>query len=661
MKITNMRARSKAITANALLRHSGGCSWACGLLLAAALAASPVIAAVAAERQGFEHFITRRGNRLYDGPRPFRFIGANMPGLVLPYDFTLARPERMRLPTPWEQEDGLKSLDQMNLRVVRTWNLPIRAPDQTSPGGGMTWHYVQAPGQFNEESFQVIDHMLALANRYRVRVIFDLTAESGDFLGGIGTYAAHRGKKRQEFYTDPQLKADFQATIRYVLHRVNTLTGTRYKDDKAILAWQFGNEMYSAPREWLSEMAAYIKQLDPNHLVAETRHRPGQPMDIDPNIDLHTRHYYGNYAQAYGKFADIASDWTAALRAEVARLQGQRPLFIGEFGPYVGSGFFTHENVVDKLREFLEYVRQDEAIAGAMIWSMYFHHRDGGFYWHQIFTYPAVWSYHWPGFPSAEAQREIGIMRAMREAAFKIEGRPVPPVPAPDPPEMLPVSGVPLLSWRGSAGASGYDIQRATASRGPWTTIAENVSDADVAYRPLWSDTTAEPGRRYFYRAVARNTSGRSEPSRPVGPLRVERVCLADELQDLSRAKSHSGGLQLDNAYNGLYAEYLFRARGDTGDWLLYEVPRPIQSVRVVAFYAKTGSPLKLQGSADGQRFLDLQAEQAETALPRPPTGPARGQQRTIIVQESSPPGGPRWLKILWSGPAELDRVEVFY
>lgn len=178
---------------------------------------------------------------------------------------------------------------------------------------------------------------------------------------------------------------------------------------------------------------------------------------------------------------------------------------------------------------------------------------------------------------------------------------------------------------------------------------------------PLWSDTTAEPGRSYFYRAVARNASGRSAPSNTVGPVRVERVCLADELQDLSRAQSHSGGLQLDNAYNGLYAEYLFRARGDAGDWLLYEVLRPIQSVRVVAFYAKTGLPLKLQGSGDGQRFADLKAEQAETALPRLPTGPARGQQRTIIVQQSSPPGGLRWLKILWSGAAELDRVEVFY
>jgi hypothetical protein len=33
------------------------------------------------------HFITRQGDKLYDGDQEFRCIGANMPGLWLPYDF----------------------------------------------------------------------------------------------------------------------------------------------------------------------------------------------------------------------------------------------------------------------------------------------------------------------------------------------------------------------------------------------------------------------------------------------------------------------------------------------------------------------------------------------------------------------------------------------
>ncbi|MDD4266670.1 MAG: hypothetical protein PHO07_04600 [Pirellulales bacterium] len=269
-----------------------------GPLLCCFLAAASPEAVAQDERQGFDHFITRQGGRLMDGERAFRFLGVNMPGLVLPYDWTRYLPERLQLPTPWEQEDAFKTLDQMNLRVVRLWNLPIRDPQESLPDGRMTWHYVQGPGRFNEKSFKVIDNLLALANKYRVRALLDLTAESGDYLGGIGTYAAHRGKKRAEFYTDSQLKEDYRATLRYVLTRTNKITGVPYREDKAILAWQFGNEMRSAPDAWLSEMAAFIKGLDANHLVSETRHRPGQPLLVDPNIDLPTRHLYAKRRSA---------------------------------------------------------------------------------------------------------------------------------------------------------------------------------------------------------------------------------------------------------------------------------------------------------------------------------------------------------------------------
>lgn len=597
----------------------------------------------------FQHFITRQGNKLYEGDKTFRFVGANMPGLVLPYDYTLYLPERLRLPTPWEQEDGFKTLDQMNGRVVRTWNLPMRDPkDEAKP-----WHYILGPGQFNEEAFKAVDNLFALANRYGVRVVFDLTAEYGDYLGGIGTYAAHRGKKRAEFYTDPQLKEDYKATVRHVLMRTNTITGVAYRDDKALLAWQFGNEMHSASDAWLSEMAAYIKSLDRNHLVSETRHRPGQPLLVDPNIDLVTRHLYSNYRGVEG-------GWPGAMRAEMEKLNSARPMFIGEFGPYIDGKMFTHANVVGETRKFLDYVRSEPGICGALLWSMYFHHNDGGYYWHQVFTYPAVWSYHWPGFPSAEAQRETGIMTAMREAAFKIDGLPVPPVPVPDAPELLPIGEVPLLSWRGSAGATGYDIDRAPKAGGPWKTIATNVCDGDVAYRPLFSDTTAHAGQTWFYRVTARNASGASKLSNVVGPVKVKRVCFVDELQDFARAHAKSAGLTLNNDFNALYAEFLFRAKGSAGDWLSYKVPAPVKTVNVVAFFAKEMTDLTLQVSADGKKFTTLQPKRTERRLPVPPGGAAGKQNRTLVEYECAVSAGNRELKVLWNGPAEVDRVEVY-
>lgn len=602
----------------------------------------------------FEHFITRQGNRLMDGDREFRFFGANMPGLILPYDWSLYLPERLKLPTPWEQEDGFKTLDQMNLRVVRLWNLPIRDPKDAPSDGRMTWHYVQGPGVFNENSFVVVDHLLALANRYGVRVVFDFSAEAGDYLGGAKTYAAHRGKPVKDFWTDPQIKDDYKATVRYVINRKNTISGVHYRDDKAILAWQFGNEMYSATPEWLSEMAAYIKQLDPNHLVAETRHIPNRPVAIDPNIDLYTRHYYNTRPgeELY---------WLKSAKKEAAQLNGERPFFVGEFGPYVDNKGFTHENVVDRLREFLELVRHDENISGAMLWSMYFHHADGGFYWHQIMTYPEVWAYHWPGFPSADAQREQGILSLLRDEAFRIQNLPIPPLPIPDAPELLPFTDIPLMSWRGSAGASGYDVERAANADGPWTTIAANVSDADVAYRPLFSDTTCRCGESYYYRVVARNAAGASKPSNAVGPVLVKQACNVDELQDFSRAFAKSDSLELTNAYNALYAEYLFRARGKAGDWITYQTQGPIDSFKVTAFSAKDQDDIEFRTSADGAAFTNISAGRKSRSLPALTDGAAKGKSRTLVEYTAKPQADQRFLQIRWKGPAELDRVEILH
>jgi hypothetical protein len=236
----------------------------------------------------------------------------------------------------------------------------------------------------------------------------------------------------------------------------------------------------------------------------------------------------------------------------------------------------------------------------------------------------------------------------------------VPPVPAPDAPELLPIGNVPFLSWRGSAGATGYDIERAPKAGGSWKAIAKNVCDGDVAYRPLFSDTTARAGQTWFYRVTARNASGASKPSNAIGPVKVKRVCFVDELQDFSRVQAKSDGLTMNNDYNALYAEFLFRAKGNTNDWLSYKVPAPMKTVKVVAFFAKEMTDLTLQVSADGKKFTALQPKRTERRLPVPPGGAAGKQNRTMVEYECAVPAGNRQLKVFWNCPAELDRVEIY-
>jgi hypothetical protein len=231
----------------------------------------------------------------------------------------------------------------------------------------------------------------------------------------------------------------------------------------------------------------------------------------------------------------------------------------------------------------------------------------------------------------------------------------------PDAPALLPIGDAPLLTWRGSAGACGYDVERAPGADGPWTVLAQNVCDADIAYRPLYSDTTARAGDTWFYRVAARNSSGVSPPSNVVGPVHVKEVCLVDELQDFSRVDKKSEGLALNNDYNALYAEYLFRAKGDAGDWICYHVPDAIHRVKVVAFFAEELSDLALETSADGVTFSALEPARTERRLPAPPGGAAGGQRRTLVEYESPLPDGQHFLRLRWNGPAEVDRVELSY
>ena len=587
----------------------------------------------------FDYFITRDGDRLMEGTKEFRFAGANMPGMNLPYDYTMRLPERLILPTPWEQADGFETLVQMNARVVRLWNLPMRGPEDD----WMDWAYVQGPGKFNEEAFKTLDNALALANQYGIRIIFSFSAEWGDYLGGIGEYAAWHGLSRSEFYTSEKCKADYKETLKYVINRRNTVTGQLYKDDKAIMTWQLGNELRNAPLEWEAEMADFLKSIDPNHLVMAGN--DGRiPEDPPANLDILERHYYGG-------------DWVENCRHDRAIAKGKRPFIVSEYG-------LTSD--VEATRRFYDEALEN-GTSGHLIWSLYFHHRFGGFNWHQIFTHPSIGSFHWPGFESSSAHNEQKMLLLLREYGFRMQGLEVSDLPVPGRPQILPTtSKLPFLTWRGSAGASGYDIERAENLEGPWLSVAVNVSDANVAHRPLFNDSTALTGRNYFYRISARNSSGASKPSNVYGPVRFSSQVFVDEFQNFNRVQHKSVGLQIDNDYNGLYGEYLFRAKGNTGDELIYKLPGNVSSIRIWVFYSdEIQVPLiKVSSSGVNYEALEVFQKQVQKLSSLDKVTQLKGMKRTFVEHQAeinSETQNTRFVRIQWQGSMELDRVEIEY
>jgi mannan endo-1,4-beta-mannosidase len=237
------------------------------------------------------YFITRSGDQLREGENEYRFISFNIPNLHLVEDnMAFEASNEWRFPDEFEIMDALSTIKQMGGRAARMYVISICRKDGPNP---IPCH-VKRPGEFSEEAFRALDKVLEIANRVGVRVIIPLV-DNWKWWGGIETYAAYRGKTADAFWADAEIISDFKQTINHVVSRRNALTGTLYKDDKAILAWETGNEIYST-YSWTREIAAYIKSLDSHHLVCDGFYVGNKELQVDalddPNIDIVSSHHY---------------------------------------------------------------------------------------------------------------------------------------------------------------------------------------------------------------------------------------------------------------------------------------------------------------------------------------------------------------------------------
>ncbi|MBX3432509.1 MAG: hypothetical protein KF847_04235 [Pirellulales bacterium] len=541
--------------------------------------------AQAAEGPEFEHFVTVCEGRFFDGERRLRFVSWNIPNLIAiedALDFLGESP--WRWPDEFEIADALESVRQLGGGVARTYVITVRRQ-----GSDMGEHvHVLAPGRFNEEAFVALDRALAIAAEKRVRIILPLV-DNWHWMGGIDEYAAFRGKQKKAFWTDRQIIDDFKATIRHVVTRRNTVNGIMYRNDKTIFGWETGNEL-DAPPEWTAEIAAYLKELDPNHLVIDGRSLHGVPVGSldDPNLDAVTTHHYP------GPGVDMVEQ----IRAGAGLARGKKAYFVGEIG-FIPVG---------EARRVLATVIEED-VAGALYWSLRFHRREGGFYWHDEPLGANLFkAYHWPGFASGDLYEERPLLETLADAARRISDADLPALTAPAAARLLPIEHPGRISWQGSAGASGYDVQRATAAGGPWLTIGGHVSDAAVQYRPLFCDATVRPGRAYYYRVIARGAGGESAPSNIVGPVRVDHRLLVDELADESLRAGTTGPATFRSDRARRAQEDMHRVELGPDGTIEYRLPNPVESVAAWLFAESADHGCVIEGSTDGVEFAPLAA-----------------------------------------------------
>ena len=586
-----------------------------------------------AAAQGFEHFIRRDGDVLRDGDREFRFISFNIPNLHYVEDdmrFDCGMP--FRLPDEFEIDDALGTIAQMGGQVVRTYTLAVKNAGDPADMP----RYILGPGQFNEDAFAALDRVIAAAHRHRVRLIVPFI-DQWSWWGGTAKLAAFRGKKAEEIWTDPQLTQDFKDIITYVLNRKNTVTGVPYRDDKAILAWETGNELKS-PAAWVAQIAAHIKSLDSNHLVLDGTQREVllQSSLDDANVDFVTTHHYEKDPRAM----------IAHVRESAKMARGKKPYFLGEFGFLPTDAMCA---VMDAVAE--------EKLAGALLWSLRYRTREGGFYWHhEPHGGDHFKAYHWPGSPIGEKYDERGLMRLVRERAFAIQGLTPPSLPKPAAPKLLPVSAGAQMSWQGSVGAECYDVQRAERFRGPWTTVRTGVCEAQVQYRPLFADESVWPGKQYFYRVIARNSSGSSDPSNVVGPVRVTHRTLVDELWNDSRIFLKEGKLEFVENQARKFKEDCHRLAGTAESAVVYYAPGGVHAVRAFLFTQSDQPAVRVLISKDGRTFEPVESSVKGTATAG---DDAYGFLQARLYSARPGAAGCDYVKIEFLAEAQLSRVEI--
>ena len=333
-----------------------------------------------------DRFVRTRGSRFVVDGRPFRFVGANVSVMYRDED-------RARMP------ETLRQASQAGIRVVRVWASGEGGPGDIGPVSDLAdWprtHPLRwAPGQWNEEALVHLDNVMVEAARNNLLVQLCLANWWRD-TGGVTQYLRWAGitdaadekfrvginpERAMLFYTNDETRRLYREHIEKLATRRNTVTGVLYRDDPNIFGWELMNEAqavtsrWAERRAWIAEMSAYLKSLDPNHIIAPgdwayrtaAERREWLADHQLPGIDYCDVHNYPrddtdsfvDSPKALGEFIDNRAAAAFSLK---------KPVVFGEFG--MGVEGYNGFSQVEWYRAFLENNVRAGA-AGAMFWIL---------------------------------------------------------------------------------------------------------------------------------------------------------------------------------------------------------------------------------------------------------------------------------------------------
>jgi mannan endo-1,4-beta-mannosidase len=293
-------------------------------------------------------FVTVSGGKFMLAGQPYYFVGANFwQGMNLGVDAPGGDRTRLLL-----ELDRLQQLGVTNLRVMAASEGPDTELQRMVPA------LMTSPGVYNQSVFDGLDYLLAQMGKRGMRAVMVLN-NYWFWSGGMAQYVAwHESSPipypgdwgafmdySARFYACQECQTWYRNHIATLIQRTNHYTGLTYRDDPAVFAWELANEPRRYPQEWIDATAAYIKSLDPHHLVTTGSEGtpPGEKQDFrqthaGPAIDYATVHiwpqnwgWYDPHKPASYDGAELSARSYFRSRASDAAALG-KPLVLEEFG-----------------------------------------------------------------------------------------------------------------------------------------------------------------------------------------------------------------------------------------------------------------------------------------------------------------------------------------
>lgn len=492
------------------------------------LAVMTVSARSSAQTEHNGEFVRREGGRLTLGGETFRYSGPNIEWLGLegygPLD-----PAGPHYPSHFEVDDALDTAKMMGARVVRSQTM----------GDSIDCDLCIEPklGEFNQEAFRQLDYVLKAAHDRGLRLVVTLVGDCAFCKeSGAGEYFKDRGAAASYriFFSDPAIIARFEKHIEALLNHKNSLTGVVYKDDPTIMAWEdcnacaymvamTGGDAVPLVVKWVDTIGAFVKSIDKKHLYQEDSgifqlDKSGAVLD-SKTADIITSGLYPHW-QAFA-MGEVSTADTSPKQAETVTSHG-KVFVVNEFGWDV-----TDWATPGDLEKVLTAMTKAPKISGDLYWALQAHLDKFG--WQPIpANVPDVnfakrgetgqwWALYYGGINTVVMTKEDMATRAelLRTHGFEMAGVPVPPHTIPPTPVLTSSSGV--VTWRGSAGAVKYSIERKDNASSSWQLVCDKcATDADTPWvdpKPPNIDFSDLFGTKY--RVTAYNADGHASAPSP--------------------------------------------------------------------------------------------------------------------------------------------------